>query len=163
MYFMLTFYLLKHYVWLEHDKSIAALENKMVVFSGKCLCGNVSYKCRSEPKAVFNCHCEDCRRATGSVFGTNLFVSENMVEITGKVSSYSHTADSGSTMTKMFCSKCGSLLFGRNSSKVSVLSIRAGTVDQLDLIKPQINVFMANKVPSTSIDKTLKQALRMPL
>ena len=134
----------------------------MSVFSGKCLCGNVSYQCHSEPKAIFNCHCEDCRRATGSVFGTNLFVSESEVEISGEVSSYSHISDSGSTMTKRFCSNCGSLLFGSNSAKPNVVSIRAGTVDQLALIKPQINLFMDKKVPSTSIDENLKQASRMP-
>ena len=134
----------------------------MSVFSGKCLCGNVSYQCHSEPKAVFNCHCEDCRRATGSVFGTNLFVPEAKVEISGKVSSYSHISDSGSTMTKRFCPNCGSLLFGSNSAKPNVVSIRAGTVDQLALIKPQINLFMDKKVPSTSIDENLEQASRMP-
>jgi len=134
----------------------------MSVFSGKCLCGNVSYQCHSEPKAVFNCHCEDCRRATGSVFGTNLFVPEAKVEISGAVSSYSHISDSGSTMTKRFCPNCGSLLFGSNSAKPNVVSIRAGTVDQLALIKPQINLFMDKKVPSTSIDENLKQASRMP-
>ncbi|MDB4115601.1 GFA family protein [Planktomarina sp.] len=134
----------------------------MSVFSGKCLCGNVSYQCHSEPKAIFNCHCEDCRRATGSVFGTNLFVSESEVEISGEVSSYSHISDSGSTMTKRFCSNCGSLLFGSNSAKPNVVSIRAGTVDQLALIKPQINLFMDKKVPSTSIDENLEQASRMP-
>ncbi|MDA9100201.1 GFA family protein [Planktomarina sp.] len=134
----------------------------MSVFSGKCLCGNVSYQCHSEPKAIFNCHCEDCRRATGSVFGTNLFVPETKVKISGKVSSYSHISDSGSTMTKRFCPNCGSLLFGSNSAKPNVVSIRAGTVDQLALIKPQINLFMDKKVPSTSIDENLKQASRMP-
>ena len=134
----------------------------MSVFSGKCLCGNVSYQCHSEPKAIFNCHCEDCRRATGSVFGTNLFVPENEVEISGEVSSYSHISDSGSTMTKRFCPNCGSLLFGSNSAKPNVVSIRAGTVDQLALIKPQINLFMDKKVPSTSIDENLKQASGMP-
>ena len=134
----------------------------MSVFSGKCLCGNVSYQCHSEPKAVFNCHCEDCRRATGSVFGTNLFVPEAKVEISGEVSSYSHISDSGSTMTKRFCPNCGSLLFGSNSANPNVVSIRAGTVDQLALIKPQINLFMDKKVPSTSIDENLKQASRMP-
>jgi hypothetical protein len=36
-------------------------------------------------------------------------------------------------------------------------------VDQLDLIKPVVNVFMDSKVSSTSIDKNLKQASRMPL
>ena len=135
----------------------------MSVFSGKCLCGNVTYKCHAEPTVIFNCHCEDCRRATGSVFGTNFFVPEDELEIFGEVSSYSHTADSGSTMTKRFCPNCGSLLFGNNSAKNNVVSIRAGTVDQLDLIKPVVNVFMDSKVSSTSIDKNLKQASRMPL
>ena len=135
----------------------------MSVFSGKCLCGNVTYKCHAEPTIIFNCHCEDCRRATGSVFGTNFFVPEDELEIFGEVSSYSHTADSGSAMTKRFCPNCGSLLFGNNSAKSNVVSIRAGTVDQLDLIKPVVNVFMDSKVSSTSIDKNLKQASRMPL
>ena len=84
-------------------------------------------------------------------------------EIFGEVSSYSHTADSGSIITKRFCPNCGSLLFGNNSAKSNVVSIRAGTVDQLDLIKPVVNVFMDSKVSSTSIDKNLKQASRMPL
>ena len=135
----------------------------MSVFSGKCLCGNVTYKCHAEPTVIFNCHCEDCRRATGSVFGTNFFVPEDELEIVGEVSSYSHTAGSRSTMTKRFSSNCGSLLFGNNSAKSNVVSIRAGTVDQLDLIKPVVNVFMDSKVSSTSIDKNLKQASRMPL
>ena len=134
----------------------------MSVFSGKCLCGNVTYKCHAEPTVIFNCHCEDCRLATGSVFGTNFFVPEDELEIFGEVSSYSHTADSGSAMTKRFCPNCGSLLFGNNSAKSNVVSIRAGTVDQLDLIKPVVNVFMDSKVSSTSIDKNLKQASRMP-
>ena len=134
----------------------------MSIFSGKCLCGEVTYECHVEPKAIYNCHCEDCRRATGSVFGTNLFVPEDQVKISGKVSTYSHQADSGSTMVKQFCAKCGSLLFGNNSARANIVSIRAGTVDQLDVITPQINLFMESKVPSTSIDKNLKQSARMP-
>ena len=134
----------------------------MSLFSGKCLCGLVSYMCYSKPNAIFNCHCNDCRRATGSVFGTNLFVPENKLEIQGKVSSFTHTSDSGSTMTKLFCPNCGSLLFGKNSAKPNVMSIRAGTVEQVEIIKPMINVFMSSKIPSTPIDETLKQAPGMP-
>ena len=134
----------------------------MSVFSGKCLCGKVTYKVHTEPNAIFNCHCEDCRRATGSVFGTNLFVPEDKIEITGAVSSYSHISDSGSTMIKRFCPNCGSLMFGKNSAKLNVMSIRAGTVDQKDFVKPMINVFMDSRIPSTSIDKNIKQVPRMP-
>ena len=66
-------------------------------------------------------------------------------------------------MTKMFCTNCGSLMFGRNSAKKILCQSRAGTVIQLDLIKPEINLFMDSKVPSTSIDNNIKQAARMPL
>ena len=138
------------------------MEDNLLIFSGKCLCGKVTYESHAEPITIFNCHCEDCRRATGSVFGTNLFVLEDKVKIIGEVSSYSHISDSGSTMTKKFCNNCGSLLFGKNSAKINVISIRAGTVDQVELIKPVVNLFMDSRVPTTSINKDLKQASRMP-
>ena len=66
-------------------------------------------------------------------------------------------------MTKFFCPYCGSLMFGKNSSKENIISIRAGTVDQINKIKPTINIFMDSKVPSTIIDKKLKQINRMPI
>ena len=139
------------------------MEVLVSILSGKCLCNKVSYSCNAEPTAIFNCHCKDCRKATGSVFGTNLFFSENNVEINGKLSSFKHISDSGSTMTKFFCPSCGSLMFGKNSSKENTISIRAGTVDQINKIKPTINIFMDSRVPSTIIDKKLKQTDRMPM
>ena len=89
----------------------------MSILSGKCLFNKVTYSCSTEPFAIFNCHCNDCRKATGSVFGTNLFFSENNVEINGKLSSFKHISDNISTMTKFFCPCCGSLMFAKNSSK----------------------------------------------
>lgn len=131
-------------------------------FSGKCLCGSVSYKVSVDPSFVLNCHCEDCRRSTGAVFGTNVFVAEDKVQITGKLSSYSHTADSGNTMTKRFCPKCGTLLFGNSSGRQNSVSIRAGTIDQFDLIEPQMNVFVAKKIKSTPINDSLPCSDAMP-
>jgi len=121
-------------------------------FSGGCLCGSVRYKVSSDPSFVLNCHCEDCRRSTGSVYGTNVFVDEDKVQITGEVSLYVHTADSGNEMTKRFCPNCGTLLFGNSSGRQNSVSIRAGTIDQFDLIKPQMNVFVAKKIESTPIN-----------
>ena len=66
-------------------------------------------------------------------------------------------------MTKFFFPYCGSLMFGKNSSKEKTISLRAGTVDQIKKIKPTINIFMDSKVPSTIIDKKLKQINRMPI
>ena len=131
-------------------------------FSGKCLCGRVSYKVSVDPNFILNCHCEDCRRSTGAVFGTNVFVAEDKVQITGKLSSYSHTADSGNKMTKRFCPNCGTLLFGNSSGRQNSVSIRAGTIDQFDLIEPQMNVFVAKKIKSTPINDSLPCSNAMP-
>lgn len=110
-------------------------------FSGKCLCGQVSFKSHAEPVLILNCHCEDCRRSTGAVYGTNVMVAEDQVEIHGEVSTFNHKAKSGNIMTKRFCPHCGTLMFGNSSGRTNVVSIRAGTVDQTDIIKPVMNVF----------------------
>ena len=99
-------------------------------FSGQCLCGQVSYKSYVEPVLILNCHCEDCRRSTGAVYGTNVMVAEDQLEILGKVSTFSHQAKSGNTMTKRCCINCGTLMFGNSNGRTNVVSIREGAVDQ---------------------------------
>lgn len=134
----------------------------MAEFTGKCLCGRVSYKSHAKPTLILNCHCEDCRRSTGAVYGTNVMVAEDQVEIHGEVSTFNHKAKSGNIMTKRFCPHCGTLMFGNSSGRTNVVSIRAGTVDQTDIIKPVMNVFVDSKVTSTPMHDDLPQASEMP-
>ena len=65
-------------------------------------------------------------------------------------------------MTKRFCPNCGTLLFGNSSGRQNSVSIRAGTIDQFDLIKPQMNVFVAKKIESTPISDSLPRSEGMP-
>lgn len=134
----------------------------MAEFTGKCLCGRVSYKSHAKPTLILNCHCEDCRRSTGAVYSTNVMVAEDQVEIHGEVSTFNHKAKSGNIMTKRFCPHCGTLMFGNSSGRTNVVSIRAGTVDQTDIIKPVMNVFVDSKVSSTPMHDDLPQASEMP-
>ena len=131
-------------------------------FSGKCLCRQVSFKSHAEPVLILNCHCEDCRRSTGAVYGTNVMVAEDQVDIHGEVSTFNHKAKSGNIMTKRFCPHCGTLMFGNSSGRTNVVSIRAGTIDQTDIIKPVMNVFVDSKVTSTPMHDDLPQASEMP-
>ena len=48
----------------------------MSIFTGSCLCGSINYKSNSDPLVIQNCHCDQCRKATGSVYFTNLFIKE---------------------------------------------------------------------------------------
>ena len=135
----------------------------MSIFTGSCLCGSVNYKSNSDPLVIQNCHCDQCRKATGSVYLTNLFIKEENFEITGEVNNYTHLSDAGNNMTKYFCPKCGSQVFGKNSGRPGIITIRAGTVNEKDIIKPIRNLFLKSKVPSTPINSNLEECEGMPL
>ena len=134
----------------------------MSIFTGSCLCSSVNYKSNSNPLVIQNCHCDQCRKATGSVYLTNLFIKEENFEITGEVNNYTHLSDAGSNMTKYFCPKCGSQVFGKNTGRPGIITIRAGTVNEKDIIKPIRNLFLKSKIPSTPTDNNLEACDGMP-
>ena len=59
-------------------------------FSGHCLCGSVSFEFSAEPEFPHCCHCDDCRRAGGSVYGAFVYVSAEALQVTGEMRSYEH-------------------------------------------------------------------------
>ena len=135
----------------------------MSIFTGSCLCGSINYKSNSDPLVIQNCHCDQCKKATGSVYLTNLFIKEENFEITGEVNNYTHLSDAGNNMTKYFCPNCGSQVFGKNSGRPGIITLRAGTVNEKDIIKPIRNLFLKSKVPSTPINSNLEACEGMPL
>lgn len=134
----------------------------MTQFTGGCLCGSVTYVCEVEPPLIMNCHCLDCRKAMGSVHATTMFVPEEKVTINGYPRSYNHGADSGSGMTKLFCENCGSQLFSKNTNRPGTLGIRAGSADDVSVIRPKMNIFAESAVPTTPMDQQLPKHLKMP-
>jgi hypothetical protein len=42
--------------------------------AGGCACGAVRYETDATPVAMFNCHCRDCQRASGSGYAAILVV-----------------------------------------------------------------------------------------
>ena len=122
----------------------------MAGFTGGCLCGAVRYEVTGEPVRVAHCHCDACRRATGSAFATNVFIEEDKLNVLqGSTSTYQHTADSGSKMTKEYCAGCGSQLFGFGSGSPGIKNVKIGTIDNVGDIRPQIEVFTSKSLPYT--------------
>ena len=132
------------------------------MLKGSCLCGGMQYEIHGNVKLMANCHCSDCRAATGAAYATLLFVDEDAIAITGEPKVFTHKADSGAEMEKLFCPDCGSQMFGRNSNRSKMLSIRAGVLDQTELVKPAVNVFLDSKIASTPVDPELKGFAKMP-
>ena len=130
----------------------------MAGFTGSCLCGAIRYEVNGEPVRTAMCHCDDCRKATGSTFATNVFVREDDLKILqGTPKRFQHEADSGSTMTKEFCENCGSQLFGQGSRGAGVKSVKVGSIDDASFVEPQVEVFVSKALPCTHhLDSTEK-------
>jgi len=133
----------------------------MTKLTGQCLCGAVRYEADGDIMFQGNCHCSDCRQASGSPFATLVFVKKDAITITGKTTSFEHTVDSGNTLTKQFCSTCGSQMFSGNSANPA-FGIKAGTINEQAEVKPQFNVYTASKMDCTLLDSAIPAFDKMP-
>lgn len=134
----------------------------MPKLTGGCLCGQISFEADGDIAIMANCHCKDCKQITGAAFATLIFMNEADVKIAGETSSYEHSADSGSVMTKRFCPNCGSQMFGQGSARPGMIALRAGVINEQEHIKPKVNVFAASKLDCTILDPDIPAFDKMP-
>jgi len=81
---------------------------------GGCACGAIRYECAGAPLAMFNCHCTDCRRASGGAFvAVALFKVSSLRLVQGEPRYHRVTGDSGRWTDRGFCAACGTPLFAR--------------------------------------------------
>ena len=125
--------------------------------SGGCACGEIRYECSGEPSSQFNCHCEDCQRATGGAFFPGLkFASESFRFTKGTPSYHEMKSDSGSLKRYGFCRECGSPIDATIESLSGVWFITAGSLDDPDKFTPTTNYFVSSARPWVHIDPGLK-------
>ena len=134
----------------------------MSEFSGSCHCGEISYTFSGEPLRQVNCHSKNCQKTSGGPYLANIFVSEDNLLIKGSPKVYQHLADSGNQMTKKFCGNCGAQMFSLGSGRPGIVIIRGGTIDNLEIIQPTLNIFVSSKIPSTPLDESLSTFEKMP-
>ena len=121
-------------------------------FSGHCLCGSVRFEFRAEPESPHCCHCDDCRRASGSVYGSFVYVSAESLQVTGEMHSYEHQNDQSSAMKKYFCPSCGSHIFGTSSKTPERRAIWVGVINDASWFKPEVYFYASKKLPHVPVD-----------
>lgn len=132
------------------------------IFAGGCLCSAVRYTCSAEPAMAGHCHCEDCRRSSGSGHSSHLAVPEASVSLTGEVAAYARPANSGNMVTRHFCPTCGAALFSTNSAMPGMMFLRASSLDDLEVFKPQMHVFTSRAASWDRRDGELPAFDEMP-
>ena len=123
---------------------------------GGCLCGAVRYECIGNPENASYCHCDDCRKATGGPYTVGVRVKAvDLRIISGHVKGYTTIADSGRKITREFCPNCGSPLFTRAEKCPDLVFLKAGCLDESELVRPSCHTWAKCAVPWAYIDEKL--------
>lgn len=112
--------------------------------SGSCLCGDIRFEVAGAFEQFYLCHCEHCRKDTGSAHAANLFSSTATLKwLSGadKVTLYNLPS---TRHMKAFCSTCGSALPSLQMNG-ALLVVPAGSLDTEVAIRPNAHIFMVSK------------------
>jgi hypothetical protein len=113
------------------------------VHEGGCLCGAVRFRVVGEPKATGVCHCNFCKRGTGSAFRAAGYFDEADVEITcGIFKAREYRSDVSHRWIKLeFCPTCGTTVTYTAEWVPGMRAISAGTLDDPNWLKPTVHVW----------------------
>lgn len=114
-------------------------------FTGQCLCGDVVYTANGPPVIVAQCHCEECRRLSGTGHSVGAMFRTEAVDVTGTLSEFSYTSGIGSEVTKVFCTTCGSPIYGKNTRSPNHLTLTLGTMDNPSGLEVEIVIYERDK------------------
>lgn len=125
------------------------------MLSGKCLCGACSYTIEGEPVVVAHCHCQDCQRLSGAGHTTGAMFATEGISLDGEISRFELSSEGGNTVTRLFCGKCGSPLFGMNTGMPGFMTVTLGTLDTPDILTPQVAMFARTRRQWDLVDLNL--------
>jgi hypothetical protein len=125
------------------------------LLAGGCLCGAVHYSVKDEFIYALNCHCSNCRRATGSAFKPFAGIERDKLCITRGKDNLLIFGDERASHD-VHCKTCGSLMFSvvRNGEFVHVT---LGTLADTPTIRPTAHIFVGSKAPWHAITDQLPQ------
>lgn len=133
-----------------------------MTITGGCLCGAVRFTIDAEPIAVRACWCRDCQHLAAGSATINVIFPSDKIAITGETRTYSSHADSGNILHRRFCPNCGTPLFSEAEVRPHLIIVRAGTLDDPEIAKPQSAIWTASAPGWAHIDPELPQIERQP-
>jgi hypothetical protein len=129
------------------------------MLTGKCLCGAVQYAVADEFVYAANCHCSNCRRATGSAFKPFAGIERGKLRVTkGDASLMIFGEEKGHDA---HCKACGSLLYSivRDGAFAHVAM---GTLVDEPGIRPTRHIYVGSKAQWFTITDDLPQYEELP-
>ena len=123
---------------------------------GSCLCGAVSYEAEGEITRFVHCHCQRCRKATGTGHATNLFLQLTKFDwLSGETQMQWFKPPEAARFATHFCTSCGSLM-PRLAPDGSFAIIPAGSLDAEPGTLPTARIFIGSRADWSCDDRHLE-------
>lgn len=116
---------------------------------GGCDCGSVRYRMETAPLFVHCCHCRWCQRESGASFALNAMIEADRVTNLGIEPEVVDTPSASGQGQKISrCPRCRVAVWSNYAGAGPVVRfVRVGTLDNPDLLPPDVHIFTASKQP----------------
>jgi hypothetical protein len=121
---------------------------------GQCCCGEVAYVVDDCFLYALNCHCSQCRAATGSAFKPLAGIDPEHFRLSRGRDSLLIYGEAGEHDAR--CARCGSLLYSL-VLEGSRIHVALGSLRDTPSISPQAHIFVGSKAPWYEITDGLPQ------
>ena len=116
---------------------------------GGCDCRHVRYRMETKPLFVHCCHCRWCQRESGAAFALKAMIeSDRATLLRGEPDLVDTPSESGLGQKIARCPQCRVALWSHYAGAGPLVKfVCVGTLDQPDLLPPDIHIFTASKQP----------------
>lgn len=133
----------------------------MATNQGHCLCRGVTYEVEGPAQVAFYCHCGRCRRWTGSSVAALMVVSTDQLRLTSGRELVETYREAG-FVSRSFCRRCGTNLFGSPSPDARQTVVLMGTLEDDPGVRPTMHLHVAFKAPWHEITDDLPRWAELP-
>ena len=117
-------------------------------FTAQCACGACKLEFDTAPAFIANCHCLDCKRASGGEMATFFGAAEQgFALLSGTPKAFQYVSDSGKKLERNFCPDCGSRLYTSNLETFpGMVFVMLGSLVEPGGVKPALEMFTKRRL-----------------
>ena len=130
--------------------------------TGRCQCGELTYRVTVMPLTVYACHCTECQKQSSSAYGMSMPVPRTGFTVTGDLAYWQRVSDDGNKVNCAFCPACGTRIFHEPSRNRDIINVKPGTLDHTKWLTPVGHLWTSSAQNGTHIPDNVLVYSRQP-